>query len=216
MGVHAKTRDWHHVIVYEEDNGNFKPILFSDTTIRNGSLFIPPEEVEKEISLNREFLTEFHLYHEFQADGDNFSFETKFTNNYRIKGKRCYSFKTSITGKNSASKIEFSNPGCIGNLFLQFGDVHLNGNYKNLAEFGINLKKWNVLKGKFQDKSVQVFLNEEKIYDTTYNKKIGDIKGISFNFKGIGKVDYLKVYNDKKKLVFRDDFDKPNTETPTQ
>jgi hypothetical protein len=48
--------------------------------------------------------------------------------------------------------------------------------------------------------------NSDTIYTTNYNHLLGMIKGIRFVTKGSGVFDYVRLYDNRGKLLFDDNF----------
>ncbi len=68
------------------------------------------------------------------------------------------------------------------------------------------MDEWNTLKLEIKNKLVTVFLNDLKIYTSSYEGSNGAIKGISYGFAGSGAVDYTRLYNADNELTFSEDF----------
>ena len=70
------------------------------------------------------------------------------------------------------------------------------------------MSQWKKVQIKVSNKTANVFIEGKNVYSVKYNEPVGKIKGITFRFKGLGSVDYVKLYNNKdEQPVFSNTFE---------
>lgn len=135
------------------------------------------------------FLTRICNYTDIDAEGDSFVFETTFKNKPRSGGLYCNSTQFQITGVDGAIRFRFVNSGCSFRVLNIVGEKVFEGSKTNLSEFVILTQNWNNVKLINKDKQVTLFVNDQQIFEETYEKSLGMLKGLFIEFEGNG---YLK------------------------
>ncbi len=100
----------------------------------------------------------------------------------------------------------FSEKGCTSKLFLEFGNVYVDGAKSDLSAFGTDLTNWRKLKYRVINKTVELFIDDKKIHQLKYDRNMGKIIGISYHFYGCGAVKSARLFDKKDKLVYEDRF----------
>ncbi|MCG6186406.1 hypothetical protein [Maribellus maritimus] len=206
--VYITTANWLNVI--QNPANDIIPIYVKENCISNGQIYISPETVKNyniDLSNNNHATCFYYVNEDFSGDSDNFTFETRLKNNLEEGATVCQGCEVSIFGEFGRHFLQLCAPGCIGRLYLKFGNDYISGQNNDLSAFGTNLNVWNDVKMDFKDKVVTIFLNGVEIYKTSYEASNGRIKGVYYNFAGSGAIDYARLYDDKKNLVFSEDFE---------
>ncbi|QGY45463.1 hypothetical protein GM418_17825 [Maribellus comscasis] len=206
--VYITTEGWLNVI--QNPANDIIPIYVKENCISNGQIYISPETVKNyniDLSNNNHNTCFYYVNENFSGDSDNFTFETRLKNNLEEGATVCQGCEVSIFGEYGRHFLQLCDPGCIGRLYLKFGNDYVSGQNNDLSAFGTDLNAWNDVKMEFRDKVVTIFLNGVEIYKTSYEASNGKIKGVYYNFAGSGAIDYARLYDDKKKLVFSEDFE---------
>ena len=160
------------------------------------------------IDTNQVDWIEFRNIQAFPIDGENFIFETRFKNNKSEGGVHCLESIIRILGQNNILRLQFNKLGCSRWAIVQFGEKEFDGKYTDLSPFSTDVSIWRTVRLEAINKKVKVFLDNNLIYTASYQKPIVKIKGIVYNFRGCGSVDFVKLFDAKNKLVFYDDFNK--------
>jgi hypothetical protein len=142
-----------------------------------------------------------------ELSSDNFSFETQIRNETNTANAVCQESRISIMCSNGRMLIPLAIPGCVGSINLHLSDLYIEGRTNDLSAFGCNLSKWQKLRCEVKNKQLTVFLNDQQIFSTTYTHDAGKVIGIRYKFMGAGAVNYVKLWDQDKKLVFEDDFE---------
>lgn len=186
------------------------PIYVKDDNYLDNRLYISPETVKSHninLADNNHYTSFFYVNEDFNGDSDNFVFETRIKNSLEEGARTCQFCEVSILNEFGRHFIQFCDPGCIGSLYLKFGQEYTSGKNNDLSVFGTDLNIWNDVKMVFNNKMVSVYLNGEEIYKTSYKNSNGEIKGVLFRFAGSGSVDYTRLFDANKNLIFTEDFE---------
>jgi len=102
--------------------------------------------------------------------------------------------------------VPFCNPGCSSNIHLHAGDIFINGKNNDLSAFGLDLSIWQNIKIKTVTQQVAIYANNKNIYKIKFNKGLGKITGLQYNFYGCGAVDLVKLYDGQNHLCYSEVF----------
>lgn len=119
-------------------------------------------------------------------DSDNFVFETSFKSTAHENGIYCNITQFQIAGSNGMIRFKFVSPGCSMWVLNNVSEQVFDGSKSNLSQFVTNLNTWNKVKLINHNKHVSLFLNDKRLFDSTYTQALGEIQGLFFEFKGNG------------------------------
>ena len=142
--------------------------------------------------------------------GENFTVETRIKNNLEEGAFTCQYCQFTIICEQGMISIPFCNPGCAATIQLHVGDVFKAGGKNDLSAFGTDLSTWRNIKVKTVNKFVEVYVDDKRIFQQSFNEVLGRVTGFHYKFYGCGAVDAVKLYNEKNELCFADDFNGPN------
>lgn len=205
--VYITTGDWLPLI--QNESNNLIPIYVKEDCISNDRIYISPEIVKNysiDLSENSHYTSFWFVNEQFSGNSDNFIFETRIKNALHEGGTTCQWSEISILGETGRHIIQFSSPGCIGDLYLKFGKQYVSGKNNDLSVFGANLNEWNDVKIEFKNRLAEIYLNGKSIFKTSYDESNGKIKGVFYTFGGSGTIDFAHLYDAENKLVFSDNF----------
>jgi hypothetical protein len=152
------------------------------------------------------YFYEYTTIKDFQVSGDNLIFDTRFRSRAENGGELCNDMWFKLIGTEGELKMHFLVPGCFGFVQMIFGEQKLDGHTRDLSAFAREIDDWKNARMEVVNKKVSIYFEDKLIYQTTYQKPIGKIMGISVTSKGAGETDYVKLYNARKELVFADGF----------
>jgi len=208
LGVHALSHGWKSIAA-SEDLGRLYH-LTPARAARDGHLYVSPAEVQaSRVDTNQRYWVMFRNVREFNASGDDFVFEARVMNNSRRSPTSCNDVVLNVTGAHHAIRIHFLKPGCSRWTYLQAGEVTLNGEFNDLSVFGQDLSRWRTIRLEVKNRAVRIFFDGKFLYRLPYTQPVGALKSISCDFMGCGLVDYVKLYNSRRELVYADAFDEP-------
>lgn len=199
--------NWDSYLLYENGLNNF----WLDNVIKSFSLvenqYMSPEQLhELGWDINKVFYVRHRLFKNFNIDGDNFILETRFKNTEDTGGISCYDFTLNLICSNSRNYFTLMEEGCSRYSGLKIGEKVLKGVDEDLSRFKLNHRDWNDLQVKVIDKDVEVFLNNELIYQGSYTMNNGKLLGIEAVFKGAGIWDFIRIKDLGTNVKFTDDF----------
>jgi hypothetical protein len=144
-------------------------------------------------------LTRLSNYTPVAQNADDFIFETTFKNSLPDKGIYCRSTQFQISGSNSMIRFRLSSPGCSLRILNILSEQTFNGATYDLSQFVLDLSKWNTVKLVNHNKQVLLYVNGKEIFTGTYQRPLGDIRGLFLEFEGTGIVKScdLKSYGGK-------------------
>ncbi len=186
---------------------NAKVIKDKQLFNKDGLLYFSPEEVKKiNVSTDQDFWVDFRNIMNYHFDGDNLILELRIKNSRVTGGVDCYDTCIEYVGETGRGRYKFVRPGCTQYADTEFGDTQLTGNFHNLSGLGMNLSEWTNIKIEVKNKTARVYANNVLKYKTTYNTPIGNARGFFCRFKGAGALDYIRIYDLNKKLLYHDEF----------
>jgi hypothetical protein len=117
-----------------------------------------------------------------------------------------------VLGERNRFRLQFNQPGCARWATVQFGEIALDGKFNDLSSFSTTVADWRVARLEVKERRGRALLDGKLVHQTAYQQPVGPIRGIVYNFRGGGSVDYVWLYNAGKGLVYADEF---NQQPPT-
>ncbi|MBD0254852.1 MAG: hypothetical protein ICV83_03960 [Cytophagales bacterium] len=151
--------------------------------------------------------TEFSNIRTFGLDGDNFTLETRFRNAPADGGFACLESMLRVLGERNLFRLQFNQPGCARWATVQFGEIELDGKFNDLSPFSTAVADWRVARLEVKERRARVLLDGKLVYQAAYRQPVGPIRGIIYNFRGGGSIDYIRLYGAGNELVYADEFD---------
>ncbi len=188
---------------------DYKPIpKYIDQKDLFGSYLSVPASILGEIKTNEDpVVSSFHFVNDFNdVSGDNIFINTSVRNSYREKWAVCQSLRIVILGTSGAMVIPFSIPGCVSDINLMLNDVYLKGKEHDLSAFGADFSKFRNIDIIIKEKTATIFIDNIKVYSSSYNEPIGNFVGVRYKFLGAGEVSFLKVTKKDGKIILHEDF----------
>ncbi|CAA9224262.1 MAG: hypothetical protein AVDCRST_MAG56-615 [uncultured Cytophagales bacterium] len=207
--VEVLSRGW-MAAVYLKNNRleSLEPKLLREGR-RKGRLYVSPEAVRAAgIDTALVNWTEFSNIRTFGVDGDNFSLETRFRNSPAEGGFACLESMLRVLGERNLFRLQFNQPGCAHWATVQFGEIELAGKFNDLSPFSTAVSGWRVARLEVRGRRARVLLDGKPVYQMAYRQPVGALRGIIYNFRGGGAVDYIRLFNAKNALVYADEFDR--------
>jgi len=92
--------------------------------------------------------------------------------------------------------------GCTSELACQFGENELNGKTTDLSALGSNVRTWQNVEFRVQDKNATISINGTKVFSAVYHRSCGLITGIGFISNGLCEVDSLAMETIEGKEIY--------------
>lgn len=189
-------------IGYVTSVNNYKePNEKANNFIKNGRMYLAPNFSEKSYYWTNFDLMRPDLFK--NTSGDNFTIETRIKNSESEGGISAYDTRIKILG--TKSNIVLTMMG--NNYGLDWDYVSVaNSTKRELPELVQDFSNWRKIKIKVKNHMLSIYIDNNLIYSMPYVGSVGSITGLHFDFKGSGSVDWIKLYNSNKKLVYHEDF----------
>lgn len=88
----------------------------------------------------------------------------------------------------------------------------MSGEDTDLNSLAVDMSEWLNIKIVNENKEFNLYLDNEVIFKQPYEKPLGKLIGIVIYFSGSGKVDDLKVFDNKNELFYNYDFNGTESE----
>ncbi|HEX8530888.1 MAG TPA: hypothetical protein VF646_12745, partial [Cytophagales bacterium] len=208
LGVHALSHGWKRIAATEDFSQLYH--ITTPPAAPGGYLYVSPADLlASRVDTGQRYWVMFRNAQDYQASGDDFAFEARVMNNSGRSSTQCNDVALNLTGAHHAIRIHFLKPGCSRWTNLQAGEVTLNGEFNDLSVFGRDLSGWRTIRLEVKNRTVRVFFEGKLLYRLPYTEPVGPLKSISCDFMRCGRVDYVKLYNGRRELVYADGFDEP-------
>ncbi len=102
--------------------------------------------------------------------------------------------------------IPLINNGGQDKLQMKYGSTYQTSNDSDLSGFGCNVYDWQEVKLTSTNSIINISLNNIPITTFVDSTKMGNFKGFSFTFDGIGLVDYVSTITNKSDTLYYNTF----------
>lgn len=136
---------------------------------------------------------------------DEMVFETRLKNPISEGGINCNDVSIVFTGENRKFLLNLTQKGCSHYAYVHLPDKIIKGESSDLSKLGINLDEFVRLKIVFKGKKLQIFINDQLAFQTNYVNNLGKMQAAYIGFKGLGSVDYVKIF-DSNQLLENEEF----------
>lgn len=156
------------------------------------------------------YWTNFQNFNDFNFDGDDLTIEARIKNPSSEGGISCYDTNMSIVGEKAGARVVFmQNLGsCSQYSSIGAGQTYLSGSSSNMTG---DLQAWRTIKLVLKGGKVAGYYDGALKKEMDYMGSVGKLKGVKFNFKGSGSIDWIKIYNGDNDLVYQEDFSDCNS-----
>ncbi len=172
-----------------------------------GLLYVAPRELEQRKLPRKTSWISFRQVKDFDLSGDALVLETRIRNSTKLEGAWCNDAIIQVLGETGTISLHFVSPGCQSEVLLQCSEVEIEGTFHDLSAFAGDFADWKPLRLEVNNKTAGIVLDNRPVYRIPYQRAIGRVKGIIYTFKGCGAVDYVRLYDKQRNLVYGEDFD---------
>ncbi len=208
QGLKVPTNGWMGTI----DQDTRPRYLYDDELVKNNSLSITDKllnEIKAKDNEEASLLT-YHYFDELpEIYSNDFTFETRFLNNYNKSNGICKRVELLVHGETGVYLIPFSIAGCSSELDLINSGDQVYGKENDLSMFGLNTGEWINFKLEVENGLARYFVNNTQVFQKELVYNIGQLVGFKVRFEGSGKLDHIKLNNDMG-ATFWEDFNDPS------
>jgi hypothetical protein len=209
-----KSRGWYAYYSAGKISGVYKKEYSSplDTflydTIHDGFLYFPPSVMKSfGADITHPYFVTHQNINDFNANGNNCVLEARFCNAIKDGGIGCQGTQFYLVGDTGGINVGLTNEKCYSYTFLSLSGTYYSGSTSNLKALGLNVNEWGVFKIVNKNHKLRLVYNNDTIFRMDHDKQIGNIRMLSYETQGTGKLDYIRLYNENDSLVYCDDFD---------
>lgn len=205
--LYIKTKGWLSLVEQEPVPVYFTP----QESIREGILSLSEQMLgSRNIALQpvAPWINYSYVQELGPISGNSFRLETGLKNTYRIGSAACGQSQIIVLCENTVLLIPLSISGCTSAINAYLAGKELKGEQMDLTGLGVDFTQWVKLRLEVKNKEVQVFVNEKLALKNNFTEETGKVIGIEYRFQGSGAVDYLHLYNEQGKQVYKEDFER--------
>ncbi|MEZ4993393.1 MAG: hypothetical protein R2824_23425 [Saprospiraceae bacterium] len=193
LPVHIRSEGWLPFVKY--DLRDPVPMyLPADQVEQNGQLQVT-ESILKDAGVDpgREFYLRYYMIEDFGGvDFANSRIRTRVRAD-SLHNTVCPLIELMVVTEANIAYVQLMPKGCVANLQLMIGDHYRSAVDNDLSAFGLDVYQWQDLELKIIDQHATVLLNDEAIYEQSFERNFGRVVGVILTFKGAGAVDGLLV-----------------------
>ncbi len=187
---------------------NIPTYIQDEDIIHNGELKIDYRHLSKNnISLSNDIVTGYYYVNSFEKlNSGNFKFQSRLKCD-SIVNVSCPHIGITILGEKGMHFLPLISKGCVGNAVVKFGDNTIMGKNFDLSALGVDVYDWQLVDIDIENNNTEVSINGIKVLTTSFNKDVGEIVGVNFNFTGSGAVDFITFSSTNNETIFKETFD---------
>ncbi|WP_448702533.1 hypothetical protein ACFGVR_09290 [Mucilaginibacter sp. AW1-3] len=140
------------------------------------------------LDTTQRIFTRLYNYTPVNYFADDFTFETTFKNPPRKNAISCNSTQFQISGINSMIRFKLSSPGCSARVINFLSEQRFDGDKSDLSQFVLTQENWSTVKITNRKRHVTLFVNGKLLFTGSYQKSLGELKGLFIEFEGNGFV----------------------------
>jgi hypothetical protein len=207
LRVIAWSRDWQAGFY-----PNTKPQLFqyfkNQQFYRQPNFYYAtPENLKSEDDdVNLRTWISYKYFSPFQKSLDKLSLETRVENNNSTGSLTCYDAEIILLGDSGTIDFKFTQPKCSRWASLRVSEKFLDGKFNDLSQFTVDMSDWLDVKMTTKGGCCKVYLAEKLIFTQKYDKPLGSLVGVIYQFYGSGKIDYLDLKDQTGKAFYTNEF----------
>lgn len=208
LPIHITTNGW-QTLIQSSHNAAIPTYIPKEAVESLNQLHLKPEKVNQYLHRieNNSYWTNYYNVQDFDlVDTMGFIFETSLKNDIEQGGLTCQHAQATIIGEHGRIAIPLTAPGCVGDIRIVVGEVYLNSKNNDLSAFGCNLSGWQLLRCEAKAGKVDIYLNNNLIWNISYQKSIGKLVGLRFKFHGSGAIQFVQLKGLNEIIYFEDYF----------
>jgi len=143
-----------------------------------------------------------HLSPEPVIDGTDFQLSTSFKLAHVREGSICQNIRMTVTGTREVISLEFSIPGCVGDLvFFMDGDM-VSGKNHDFSAFGVHKDQWIPCTLRVSQGRLAVSIDGREVFEKELQVDLGKIGGVQWVFEGLGEIQELVLRDTQQEIDF--------------
>lgn len=174
----------------------------------DGRLHLSPEILNRNnIKIDGNLFTLFYYVTDpFEMDYDNFVLDI------RVKADSIYNYPypylyIGLITRDGLQFVPLSSNGNQREDALNFSELFMEGNTTDMSMFETDVYKWNNIRIENRNRDVSVYLNNNHIYQFSYQTQLEMICGFNITFLGSGSVDIISLSDQSGKMIYIEEFE---------
>lgn len=185
--VYLVTDGWTATASTPKDTTRVYPI--TNNFINDSGLAVNTHQLQQAgIDTNYTFFVDFVNTQPFNIDADNFELNTRLQTSADRAGVRCSPIYIYVYAEKTSHYFFIHKTGCEAWIEAQFSDWAKDGANDDMHDFAADLSKGANIRLKVDNKKVDIWIDQKKIFDTRYKIPAGKIYGVNIRFAGIGAI----------------------------
>lgn len=142
------------------------------------------------------------------GDGDNFhcKFRVRLTD---ARSAQCPFLMFEIFCQKRFMYFASTNKGCASQAVAEFGDRVLSGKTNDLSPLCFDLRQWTEIEWQVKDRKVNILINGQKVFDTSYNASCGKVAGLGVISNGFYELNSAYLEGSDGKTISEKGFSNP-------
>jgi hypothetical protein len=207
LNVFAWSRDWQGGYFPNLKQELYTPFQNQRFYRQHNFFYASPDELKNEkVEIMQKDWTTYRFFSPFQKSLDNLTLATRVMNNASTGSLTCYDIEIILVGDSGNVDLKFTQPKCSRYASLKVSERYLDGKFSDLSAFTVDMSDWLQVKLVTKENNAQVYLDEKLIFSQKYEKKMGQLLGVVYQFFGSGKIDYLELSDAQQSLFYVNDF----------
>lgn len=198
--IYIETEGWMATI-------NTEPVpiyLNPDDLVKTDKLTLSKIGASKRSKANKP--VSFHYYTtQKNISGNDFDFKTRIRYANENQSSACKYTKVVLHFSEGAFLVPLVIPGCVGEINLMAMDNFVLGKENDLSALGISLFEWQQINISSHNKELTISIGNQQL-SVPFKMEPGYLVGISYQFDGLGEIDYLTLTNTETSWQFDDNF----------
>jgi hypothetical protein len=191
--AYIHTNGWEGYIQQNQLNLKFDSFQLFDEGLMKSPMQMA---INKGIDTNKVFRTFLRDIRNFDVSCDAMEVEIRFKSKFRDGYVECNHIQFEFTGAQNRHFITIMTPGCDGQInVIDVGEKRFNGRQNDLNTLAIDTRSWKTLRLRVEKQTAEYFVDDLPVFSSGYNTQIGPMKGIRFEFRGQGFIDYITIKN---------------------
>lgn len=190
--VYVKTQGWQAIASMPQDTERVYPVI--------GHSFLPDyfhvsgKELSKSgIDTTKTFYVTFSNIKRTSITTDNMQFKAFVKSSPERTGVRCSQVDITLFGENGRHEFSMMKPGCTYWTHYRFSEITKSGTQSDAREMGYDFSDGAPLLLTIRAGRVVLNVDQQDIIKLTYNKRLGNLMGVSVTFSGVGSFSNLQI-----------------------
>lgn len=199
---------------YVAGPGWVHPDFIKKHYVREGCLFVNPNESIIDPQIRSYFMTHHYLSQRFGVGLDSLTLECRIQNKPDAFGISCYDTRLTLVDEQANEvAVEFIRSGC-AERSTRPGEILQPVSLPDRRALGVSLPRildrFYLLRVVLKNGILTTYLDDRQASSNPYPRGFGGLAEVRFKFKGSGKVDFLRLsHSHTGRAVYADDFGGP-------